>query len=311
MEKVKYFRLIYENRKKGLAHSVHVTGERESYLMVYCCGGTEAGNPKRRPDARFTLAGEDIDLLILDGPGREACAWIGEILQRNRVRNVVCPAREESAEWLSDCGAARVTPMRDGETLRVEKAGWKTWVGCYGDRDGRSLAVLHGPEDTADGRDCLLTVKPFGRELPCSSAMRDGNHACAMRCSLYNDFDLLKRHNERPGAGCVTGTLLLGNVQLKRHGNRLFTELRKERPGGGNIRFVAPPAGGNREYWSSELLRELPKERYNRYFFFPEAARGNTGAWKEILSCSMRNRLQLLTEDYGVCAGGFISEKAE
>ncbi|MDY3919312.1 MAG: hypothetical protein SOZ59_09975 [Candidatus Limivivens sp.] len=315
MRKTTYFRFMYQNRKQGIAHTAHVTkvDGNENYLMVYLCGmdGVTGDHSEEGSDERFAMCGETIDLMVLDGIGKEACGWVCQMLENNFVKEIILAAGDKAGQWLKEGMAGKVTTMRDGETIRYEKAGWETWIGCFGDDEGRSLAVFHGPMAVDPKEtDCVLSVKPFGRELPCGSCMRDEDHVCAMRCNLYNDFDLCKRHNERGSAKYVAGTLLLGNVKLQKYGRQLLKELSCNENAAGKIRFITLAAGGNPAYWSSDVLTvaDPEAEQYNRYFIVPESAEC-AAPWKEIMASSMRHKMLMTTEEYGICAGGFFTDR--
>lgn len=141
--------------------------------------------------------------------------------------------------------------------------------------------------------------------------MKDENHICAVKCSLYNDFDLCKRHNERGSEKYVMGTLLFGNVNMQKYGDRVLQALKDTAHGNMQIRFAALPCGGSKTCWSSEVLAAVDpeKEGYNRYFIVPETAQENEAVWKEILVSSMRYKLMVTTKQDGVCAGGFFTER--
>lgn len=316
MKRAMYFRLMYQNRSQGTAHTVHVVQEetQESYLMVYLCGQNAVNEEENTEEAdeRFFLCGEDIDLLILDRVENMACSIAKRIAAENHVKRILIPAGDAAGEWLEEGMADRLIILQDGEKFRLEKAGWETGVGCFGDEEGHSLVVYHGPLDISpDDTDCLLSVKIFGKEIPCTACMKDENHVCAVKCSLYNDFDLCKRHNERGSEKYVMGTLLFGNVNMQKYGDRVLQALKDMAHGNMQIRFAALPCGGSKTCWSSEVLAAVDpeKEGYNRYFIVPETAQENEAVWKEILVSSMRYKLMVTTKQDGVCAGGFFTER--
>ena len=195
MKRAMYFRLMYQNRSQGTAHTVHVVQEetQESYLMVYLCGQNAVNEEENTEEAdeRFFLCGEEIDLLILDRVENTACSIAKRIAAENHVKRILIPAGDVAGEWLEEGMADRLIILQDGEKFRLEKAGWETDVGCFGDEEGHSLVVYHGPLDVSpDDTDCLLSIKTFRKEMPCTACMKDENHVCAVKCGLYNDFDL-------------------------------------------------------------------------------------------------------------------------
>ncbi|MDO5425815.1 MAG: hypothetical protein Q4F41_19070 [Eubacteriales bacterium] len=315
MKNTVYFRFMYQNEKQGIAHTAHITKDdgNESYLMTYFCGcgDGQTVHLNEGTDERFDLCGETIDLMVVDGLGTEAASRVCKLLEKNQVKEILLPERDQALTWLKEGMAEKVTILSEGQTFHLEKAGWETWAHCYGDEEGNSLAVYHGPAAVDPKKtDCLLSVKPFGKELPCGPCVKEGNHACAMRCSLYNDFDLCKKHNDRDSEKYVAGTLLLGNVQLQKYASSLGKELAANENAAGKIRFVTLPAGGNQDYWSLEAISmaDPAEEPFNRYFIAPEAA-ANAEVCKELMASGLRHKVLLCTEKYGVCAGGFFTDR--
>ena len=183
---------------------------------------------------------------------------------------------------------------------------------CCRNDEGNSLAVYHGPKDADPAKDdCLMTVRPFSNKVPCGKCRNDVNHVCAMRCSLYHDFDVCKKHNDRNCERYTVGTLLLGNVNLKEHG-KLGRKIPEFQDIAEKTRFLVLPDGGGCGAWFPGLLKELDpcREQLNRYFIVTGNKKDNAETVKEIACSGMYYKPEFLTDEYGVCATGFFTEKA-
>lgn len=313
MKNETFFRFLYQNRGRGITHSAQIVSAAESYVMIYLCGLCREGNitVQANRGQRTILPGEKIDLLVLDKPGREERVRVLELLKRNDVERIVLPADEEREDWFPKDEPGKFVFLKAGEHLYLVKAGWETRIRCYGGAKGLSLAVYHGPLKTNPGRtDCVMSVKPFEREKPCGLCRMDPSYACALRCGVYNDIDLLKKHNEHASEKYVAGTLLLGRINLEECGGSLFHELDKNSAARGQLRFITLPGGASERLWSKELTcRTDPlREQYNRYFIVADEE-GDPASWREIVTASMRYKLLFPTEQYGICAGGFFADR--
>ena len=161
--------------------------------MVYLCGQNAVNEEENTEEAdeRFFLCSEDIDLLILDRVENTACSIAKRIAAENHVKRILIPAGDAAGEWLEEGMADRLIILQDGEKFRLEKAGWETGVGCFGDEEGHSLVVYHGPLDISpDDTDCLLSVKIFGKEITSQFVFNKRNEFPLSGCGKRNNIAL-------------------------------------------------------------------------------------------------------------------------
>lgn len=325
-----FFNFMYYHRAQGLAHTAKITGDNEEngFFLAYLCDWTGSGPKDEGPDAcgtgctkeeplihsavEFQLWDEEIDLLVLDGIRPESMDEIRRLTGKNHVKELVMPKGDLLEEWGRNDPADKVTILEEGQTFSVERGKWMVHIICCRNDEGNSLAVYHGPKDADPAKDdCLMTVRPFSNKVPCGKCRNDVNHVCAMRCSLYHDFDVCKKHNDRNCERYTVGTLLLGNVNLKEHG-KLGRKIPEFQDIAEKTRFLVLPDGGGCGAWFPGLLKELDpcREQLNRYFIVTGNKKDNAETVKEIACSGMYYKPEFLTDEYGVCATGFFTEKA-
>lgn len=188
---------------------------------------------------------------------------------------------------------------------------WKVWVKCLDHGSRGNLVVYHGPSESAKkGRDCLMAAKPAEAELPCLACVKQEDHACGMRCCLYNDFILCKGHNGKYDGSYVLGTLLLGNADLRTKEKELQEELK---PYLSDIRVISMNESGCDGKASEEFLEFLGSRNktFDQFYILPGELEGNEKVLKQILKEGPR-RLPFLTgPEAGVCFSGFLKNRSE
>lgn len=313
--RAKYFRFMYQNVEGGSAHTLSVAdterGNNCNVFYVSSLKGTAGAN--MRLDDRFLSCSETIDLLAVADFEKATVEQALKLMESNRVEKVILP--DEGIEvgkvkeaFLSK-GASQAISLKAGEVFEFAKAGWKVKAGCFGKETSASLVMFHGPEENSPEKDdCVLTVKPSAESLPCTACVDGVNHNCGMRCGLYNDFNTCKGHNAKNSEGYVTGTLLLGNVDLTAHGSEVKQMFEEEKSG---VRFVTLPNGGSGEYITNSFLNwiDTVNENVNRYYLAPSGAEGNGEALMAILKKGPRHIPVLTNSRYGLCASGFFKKR--
>ena len=92
------------------------------------------------------------------------------IAAENHVKRILIPAGDAAGEWLEEGMADRLVRLQDGEKFRLEKAGWETGVGGFGDEEGHSLVVYHGPLDISPDDTDLSLIHIYSQHTLADSA---------------------------------------------------------------------------------------------------------------------------------------------
>lgn len=312
--RAQYFRCMFCNTQNGLVHTLSIadTVNEESCNIYYIAGLKGDKGNDLELNERLLAASEDVDAVVAANLESATIGQALAVVGKNRVKKVILPGTGHSddsikKQFLSK-GADEVLIMNSGEIFELEQAGWDVKVSCFGIGEDVSLVMFHDKAiNDPTEEDCLLLVKPFTNELPCTTCVDGNNHNCGMRCGLYNDFNTCKGHNGKDSEGYVMGTLLLGNVNIEESNEvmRMFAENR------GQIRFTALPDGGRDGDQTKDFLDWLDtdNQNINQYFVMPSAAAGNEGTIKEILRMGGRHIPVLTGKEWGFCASGFFVKR--
>ncbi|MCI5900897.1 MAG: hypothetical protein MRZ69_11275 [Lachnospiraceae bacterium] len=308
--RTKYFRSMFHNVTEGVMYSVGIADSetRSCWTAYYLCAGEKTDASGFVMDERFFVCRETVRLVVAGDSSEATMHLLMDFVKENQVEQVVIPgSRDTTGRKLREAGVRRVVELEPGGFLSEEKDFWKFDIHCYGTKEGYFLTMFGGPVGI-DWRtmDCLMSVKPFHSKLCCSSEIDIENHACCMKCSLYNDFDVCKGHNQNTGKGYTAGALLLGNVPVMKYIETIkrdYSGIREQ------IRYISMVEGVdqvNEEFiaWVGESRKEL-----NHYYVLPSGC-ADTGAFiKRVLSESGRNRVYLTEKECGVCGSGFFTSR--
>jgi len=306
----KYFRLMYQNVNKGMVHTVSVedTIKKCKFTAFYLSGSKKLKN-SLVTDERFSCCKETIQLMVLAELDTDCLQKALEIIEANALVQVVMPdCAQETIDIIKSAGAEKVLVLKDGESMEPDCDIWQVSLKCYGEGRNASIVMFHGSEHlNPQIMDCVLNVKPVSKRLPCKVCVDSKNLSCDMSCGLYNDFDICKGHNAKSRNNYLTGTLLLGSVDLKTYGNQIqkdFEEFRRY------IRFTSIPESCKSEDWK-DMMDWLDEENKvdKKYFIPPSNEKGNEKILKNVLEKGP-HRIPLLTsESFGICVSGFYTKR--
>ena len=225
--KALYFRHLFQNTARGVVHTVSTSGEKEGFCLCSLCSDGKAFKEEAYAGDLFRLEGAEVSILLLENLHPEDLKRAGNLLKSNQVEQVFIPYGDAAAKLPELSRAGKVQILNAGETVVFQEKDWNVWVKCLDHGSRGNLVVYHGPSESAKkGRDCLMAAKPAEAELPCLACVKQEDHACGMRCCLYNDFILCKGHNGKYDGSYVLGTLLLGNADLRTKEKELKEELK-------------------------------------------------------------------------------------
>lgn len=312
--RAQYFRCMYCNTENGLMHTLSIadTVNEESCNIYFIASLKGDKSNSLELNERFSAASEEVDAVVVANLESATIDQALAVVGKNRVRKVILPGIGRSDEDIRNQflsrGADEVLIMNAGEIFEFVQAGWNVKVACLGKGEDVSLVMFHDKAvNNPKEDDCLLLVKPFTKELPCTTCVDGNNHNCGMRCGLYNDFDTCKGHNGKDSEGYITGTLLLGNINIEESNKvmNLFAENKRQ------IRFTALPDGGRNGNQTKDLLEWLDtdNQKINQYLVMPSGADGNEGTIKEILLMGGRHIPVLTGKEWGLCASGFFVKR--
>lgn len=308
--RTKYFRSMFHNVTEGVMYSVGIADSetKSCWTAYYLCAGEKTDSSRFVMDERFFACREEVRLVVA-GDGSEATMHLlMDFVKENRVEQVVIPGnRDTMPEKLREAGVRHVVELEPGSFLHKEKDFWLFNIHCYGTKEGCFLTMYGGPAGINwRTMDCLMSVKPFNSKLCCSSEIDMENHACCMKCGLYNDFDVCKGHNQNTGKGYAAGVLLLGSVPVMKYIDTIQKDYSGVRE---QIRFVSMVEGmekadGDFIAWVGKSRQEL-----NHYYVLPSGCADTEAFIKKVLSESGRNRVYLTGKECGVCGSGFFTSR--
>ena len=300
-----YFRDLFQNVKRGFAHTVSVSTQEGTFCLCSLCSDGQPLCDETEAVEKFRMKGQDISILVLESLHPDDLKRAADLLKDNRVARVWLPYGDSAAALPELSLASEVKLLRAGEVISLQENGWKVWTKCLENGSKGTIVLHHGPAETKkDGRDCLMAVKPTEKDLPCCVCVDQEDHACGMRCCLYNDFSICKGHNGKEMDSYVAGTLLLGNADLKRKEKELKEDLGEYLK---DIRLAALGEAGNDEKTSETFLKLLGSENIhlNQYYIL-SAGMENESTLKAILKQGPRRIPVMTNEESGLCVSGFF-----
>lgn len=327
----KYYRFLFQNIECGICHTGSIVDNYidEKCQFIYISGVLNTACRKTEPDKRFHNVPE-YDFMIL----ADLCAFsihkAVEVLTTSKVGKVIIPDftledlkgltnQAEEDKIFDDNELSFIRNPYDfmkhngvEEICRVEKDlsficnGWRFEFAVYGEGIEKGLAVYHG-SDKMDKKmeDSVMAVKYISDDTPCSVCINLGVPSCGMRCGLYNDFELCKKHNGAGEQEYIDGSLLLGTVNLREHLGAV-----KERFADvwSKIRIVAIPNGGNAAEWDKGIL-DIGTKGYKQYFVSPASDVCNSEAIKDIGVISPYQHFTVTSKEFGLCCSGFYKHR--
>jgi len=304
-----HYRYLYQNTVRGTIHTASADKEKDAFCLCYMCSDGRPLRERGVAEERFKNFGERISVLVLERLHWEDMEEAARILREHHVEKVFLPYGDKAADMPELMLADWVQIMEAGEEVSFSEKGWQVWLKCMPEKEQGTLVLYHGPsEETKENQDCVLTAKSFSRKLPCQVAVEPDTHPCGMKCCLHNDFTLCKGHNAKDAVGYVTGALLLGNVDLNRHGYELQEKLLQYRD---DIRMVTLPGQGRKEK-NNELFLDYLNEvndDLNRYYVLPEGNTHDGKVLRDVMKKGPRQVTILTTADEGFCMSGFFTDK--
>lgn len=328
----KYYRFLFQNEEVGVCHtgSIVDTYNQEKFHFVYISGLTSKVGGSFAQDPKFDKVSE-IQLLVVADLSSYSVHKAVQILKDTKVGKVLLPeycakdlaklaetkkneggyTQEElnfisnPAKYIADAGACEVLEINTD--MEFNNNDWLFMVVSFGEGIDKSLVMYHG-SGTIDKSvdDCVMTVKYFGREhTDCGICVEPERAECNMKCVLYNDFDVCKKHNGSEAAEYLDGTLLLGTVNLKNNLTGIQEHFKKVWK---KIRFTAIPDGGNGKGWDKGILN-LGTPNFKQYLICPQEGIDNGDAIRDICMNSPYQHCIVTSKQYGLCCSGFYKHR--
>lgn len=312
--KARHFRFMYQNIEKGIMHTISVanTAANEKCNIYYIGSLKENTANDLEADEKYAKCQEIIDMIVVADCREASVGQALKLAETNQVKRVILPGNGNSFAELKQRFQARgvsdVLILGTGEMVESKMTGWYVKIVCMGTGDAASLVMFHNTvTNNPEEEDCVFAVRPLSEEMPSEVSIDPDNLSCDMRGTLYNDFDMCKGHNRKDSTGYVTGTLLLGTIDLEmfEEVTGMFAEERK------TIRFITLPDGGKDQSLSEAVLNWInhQDQQINQYYIIPAAANGNEGTIKEILRKGARYIPVLTGKTYGHHASGFFVKR--
>lgn len=329
----KYYRFLFQNVEDGVCHtgSIVDTYEKKEYHFIYISGLKDSLSSSSVEDERFSKV-QEYQLVVL----ADLCAFsihkVVRVLRQSKVVKVVLPkfdltdlkvlakrGKEEgiySEEELSFIDEPYAFLKNAGvqEICEVEKDiafvcnDWQFIIAAFGKGIDTNLVMYHGSFHLDKKlEDCVMAVKCFTEEETCNVCVNPELSSCGMKCVLYNDFDICKKHNGMKAQEYIDGTLLLGTVDLKKNFNEiqnLFKGVSKK------IRFISIPNGGNQDEWNKEILK-IGTKSYKQYFVGPKSDCQNANTIRDIGMSSPYQQFMVTSNKFGLCCSGFYKHRED
>lgn len=292
--KAKYYRYLFHKVTDGLCYSGSISNqmgeEREDFCFLYLAGGEHC----EEDGTSYRAAENAYDLVILadlaPAAVRRACLVTQscspkEILLPDGPKAKLMPVLQE----LAAAGAGRIRTVKEAQEWSRSREYFQIVPAGYGEK--KSLMLYHADEKgIPDAEECMLSVKPTAEDMLCPARADHEKLACEMRCMLYQDFTLCKKHNQKSQKQFVDGHLLFALAEnqeresentnpwhelVKQHRERLrilgsadknLTSSELQKIGrcstAGFARYVAGPAD-----MKAEVIQRIVTEDPYRHFF--------------------------------------------
>lgn len=305
--KAKYYRYLFHRVTDGLCYSGSISNqmqeEREDLCFLYLAGGKEC----QEDGESYTAAKNRYDFLILGDLAQaaveRACrvarsCFVGEILMPDGEKDAV----EKVAVMLSQAGAQKIRVVKQEEWIHRCREVFQIIPAGHGET--QSLMLYHADEkDDPVHEECLICVKPVMEGMNCISTEDADRLTCEMRCMLYNDFTLCKRHNQRDQNQFLDGHLLFASTGKEKTGSRegkSLYELTKQQLK--KLRFLSFT---DNSLSSSDLgeISDLWEKGYARYLVGTADTAPDT--IKEISLGDPYRQFFAVSEQSGLCISGY------
>ena len=176
----------------------------------------------------------------------------------------------------------------------------------FGNSEMDTLTLFCSPlEVTASKTDCVLNLIVVDKEDLCHADIEEDEGRCTVKCMLYNDSDVCRCHRTEE-AELRAGVFLLGNIRM----DMFFQELKQRYQSIENqIRAITLPSCGHIHNWNRDLL-QLDTKKNVLFWICSLKPQTSDRVLREIKIHNARHRIVGLTENYGCCFNGFLTEKS-
>lgn len=222
--RAKYYRYLFHRVTDGLCYSGSISNQmdekKEDLCFLYLAGGEnckEKGESYAAPENeyQFLILGDLAPAAVERACRVVRSCSLAEILIPNGETDVI----QEVTEKLSQAGAQKVRAVKETEWIHKCREVFQIIPVDHGET--QSLMLYHADEkDDPKQEECLMCVNPVTEELDCMAGLDTDTFASVMRCMLYQDFTLCKRHNQRNQSQFVDGHLLFASTKGKRKGSK-------------------------------------------------------------------------------------------
>lgn len=219
--RAKYYRYLFHKVAEGICYSGSIRNqmeeEQEDLCFLYLAGGmtcTEKGTSyaAKSNEYQFLILGDDAPAAI-----QRAC----RTARTCRVVEAMIPDGEEEEKvtsMLLQAGVERVRVVR-GE-VRLQLCRELLQIVPIFDGKKSTLAFYHADaKSTPETEECLISIKPTAEGMECMAKADHDKLTCEMRCLLYNDFTLCKRHNQKGCDQFLDGHLLFASAKENKEGS--------------------------------------------------------------------------------------------
>lgn len=299
--RAKYFRYLFHKVKEGVCYSGSIRNqmeeESEDLCFVYLAGGETC------PEKGTSYASEtnEYHFLIL---GDYAPAAVQRACRIARICKVVeamipdGPEEDKVTSMLQQAGVERVRVVRGD--MKLQRCREELQIVPSGDEKVHTLAFYHADaKGTPETEECLISIKPTMEGMECLAKADHDKLTCEMRCLLYNDFTLCKRHNQKERGWFLDGHLLLPSLAEDSDHSTTLELLQRRRK---RLRITGLP---EKHLDSSELeeLKSIGEKGFARYLIGTQKTPADVV--KTLSTGDPHRHFFATSEESGLCISGY------
>lgn len=305
--KAKYFRYLFHRVTEGLCYSGSISNQMEEDEDAFCFLYLAGGQTCQETGTSYTMPENRYDLVILGdlAPAavRRACMVTeqcspGEILIPDGAKEQIRPVLQR----LAAAGATQVRIVKEAEDLHKCREYFQIVPADCKER--KTLMLYHADEKgTPDTEECIISVKPMTDGMICPSRADHKNLTCEMRCMLYQDFMLCKRHNQKNRKQFADGHLLCASAENQEKGSENRTSV-GELAGGHRAR-IRIMGFADKDMTASEITEISMPEADGLARYVAGPADTGAEAVKAVVTGDSNRHFLAYGEEAGLCISGY------
>ena len=221
--KAKYYRYLFHRVTDGLCYSGSISNQMEEDDEEFCFLYLAGGQTCQETGISYATSENRYDLVILGDLAPAAVRRACMVTEQCSPKEILIPDGEKEEinpvlQKLETAGASQIRIVKEAESLHKCREYFRIVPADCGER--KTLMLYHADEKgVPDTEECIISVKPAIDGMICPSRADHKKLTCEMRCMLYQDFMLCKRHNQKNRTQFVDGHLLFASAGMQEKGS--------------------------------------------------------------------------------------------